>query len=65
MYNFLSETDVLKDVVSKLTNAGIPYMLTGSLAMSYYAQPRMTRDRDIVVYVKQEDIDPLEALFNK
>ena len=39
----------LQDLCSKLEGGGIGYMLTGSLAMSYYARPRMTRDIDIVV----------------
>ena len=44
----LSELEVLKDVCSRLEREGIGYMLTGSMAMNYYAQPRMTRDIDIV-----------------
>ena len=39
----------LQDLCARLDVAGIPYMLTGSLAMSYYARPRMTRDIDLVV----------------
>ena len=41
-----TEIDILKDVVKKFETLGIPYMLTGSMAMTYYAQPRMTRDID-------------------
>ena len=39
----------LRDVCTRLDAAGIAYMLTGSLAMSYYARPRMTRDIDLVI----------------
>jgi predicted nucleotidyltransferase len=39
----------LRDVCARLDSAGIAYMLTGSLAMSYYARPRMTRDIDLVI----------------
>ena len=39
----------LQDLCVRLESAGIDYMLTGSLAMSYYARPRMTRDIDLVV----------------
>jgi len=46
-----TEFDVLKDVIQKFDKLGIKYMLTGSLAMSYYAQPRMTRDIDLVVEI--------------
>jgi hypothetical protein len=39
----------LGDVCARLDGASIAYMLTGSLAMSFYARPRMTRDIDLVV----------------
>jgi|SRR5215831_2432470 len=55
----LNEFDVLRDVAHRLTDIGIPYMLTGSLAMNYYALPRMTRDIDIVVGVQLDDIDAI------
>ena len=45
----LSELDVLRDLVARLDGAGIEYMLTGPVAMNFYAQPRMTRDVDLVV----------------
>jgi len=43
------ELAALQDLCARLEKAGIAYMLTGSLAMSYYARPRMTRDVDLVV----------------
>lgn len=43
------QLEFLHLIVSRLDEAGIPYMLTGSMAMSLYSQPRMTRDIDIVV----------------
>jgi len=39
------QLDILKLVARRFDGAGIPYMLTGSLALSYYAEPRFTRDR--------------------
>jgi hypothetical protein len=63
--NQTSEIKVLRDVVEKLHIAGIPYMLTGSFALGYYAQPRMTRDLDIVLAVEEKDIDPLLSSFGK
>ena len=38
-------------------------MLTGSMAMNYYAQPRMTRDIDIIVAVGPADADRMLSLF--
>ncbi len=43
------ELRALQDLCARLDGAGVEYMLTGSLAMSYHARPRMTRDIDIVV----------------
>jgi predicted nucleotidyltransferase len=43
------ELQALRDVCARLDDAGIAYMLTGSLAMSFYARPRMTRDIDLVI----------------
>ena len=42
-----NEIDIIRDVAARLEGVGIPYMLTGSMAMNYYAQPRMTRDIDL------------------
>jgi hypothetical protein len=39
----------LADVIARLEHAGIPYMVTGSLASSYHGEPRATRDLDIVI----------------
>jgi len=55
----LSELEVLQDVCARLEKAGIDYMLTGSMAMNYYAQPRMTRDIDIVVELESFEPDYL------
>jgi predicted nucleotidyltransferase len=41
--------EVLRRVALKLEQSNIPYMVTGSIAASYYGLPRATRDLDIVV----------------
>ena len=55
----LNELNILKSVVQKLNKNNIPYMITGSIAMSYYSIPRMTRDIDIVV-----EIDNVDKFYN-
>ena len=40
------ELEVLAQVTGRLEEAGIAYMLSGSMALNHYAQPRMTRDID-------------------
>jgi 3-keto-L-gulonate-6-phosphate decarboxylase len=59
-----SELDVLGIVANRLEAAHVPYMLTGSFAMAYYATPRMTRDLDIVVALKVSDAAALAAQFS-
>jgi len=61
--NNLNEIDVLRDVSCKLQRGGIPFMVTGSMAMNYYAQPRMTRDIDIVVSIHKKNIEKIIHLF--
>jgi hypothetical protein len=58
-----NEIDVIRDLAAKFTRGGIDYMLTGSLAMNYYAQPRMTRDIDVVVALEPPDAERLTDLF--
>lgn len=60
----MTELEVLGDVAARLERAGFAYMLSGSLAMSYYATPRMTRDIDLVVEMRQEDAERLRAAFD-
>lgn len=59
----MNEADVLRDVVGKLERAGIEYRLTGSMAMTYYAQPRMTRDLDLVVALSEADAERIVSVF--
>lgn len=61
MYN---ELDIVRDVSARLDGAGIGYMLTGSMAMNYYAQPRMTRDIDVVVALQPADAARMVQLFS-
>jgi hypothetical protein len=57
------ELDVLRIVTGRLDAAAIPYMVTGSMAMNYYAVPRMTRDIDLVVELSDADVDRLWRLL--
>jgi len=50
------ELKTLRDIVTRLESAGIDYMLTGSVALNSYAQPRMTRDIDLVVAFVMKDV---------
>lgn len=55
----MSLTAFLEKVVEVLEAAGIPYMLTGSLAAAFYAVPRATQDIDVVIETEEPGIDRL------
>jgi hypothetical protein len=59
----LDQLAVLKLVTGRLDAAGIPYMITGSIALGHYAQPRFTRDIDLVVELRPDDAERIAALF--
>ncbi len=54
---------VLSDVTARLESAGFEYMLTGSVAMNHYSQPRMARDIDIVVFLASRDSSNFVKIF--
>ena len=57
--------ELLATIIERLDRAGIPYMVSGSLASSYHGEPRATRDVDIVVEPEpdalSELVDDLQA----
>jgi hypothetical protein len=57
------QLDVLKLVAERLQRADIPYMISGSIALNYYAQPRLTRDIDVVVALRPEDAERVTDMF--
>lgn len=59
-----TELDIIADIAGRFDALGIPYMLTGSIAMNYYAEPRMTRDIDVVIALRSEDIESLTSEFS-
>lgn len=59
-----TELDIIADIARRFDALGIPYMLTGSIAMNYYAEPRMTRDIDVVIALRSEDIESLISEFS-
>ena len=59
----MNQIDIVRDISHRFEQAGIPYMLTGSMAMNYYARPRMTRDIDVVIAIAPEEVGRVAALF--
>jgi len=59
----VSITSFLPRVTHILDGAGVPFMLTGSLAAAYYATPRATQDIDVVIDAEGEGIEELVQGF--
>lgn len=59
----MSQSELLKTVVRVLDEAGIEYMVTGSIASSLQGEPRSTHDVDLVVALKPSGVDALIRAF--
>jgi hypothetical protein len=49
--------------VRPLNRAGIRYVVTGSVAAIFYGEPRLTHDVDLVVFLRDSDIQALAEAF--
>ena len=59
----MSQQAFLKKVIGALDDAGIPYMVCGSLGSSFHGEPRATMDVDIVIDPTPDQLDRfLDAL---
>jgi hypothetical protein len=47
---------LLEKICQILEALQIPYMLSGSVAMNFYTDPRTTRDIDIIVELQNQDV---------
>ncbi len=56
--------EFLKKIIQYFNTHDIPYMLSGSMAMSVYTLPRATRDFDFVVHLQPKDIESFVAHFS-
>lgn len=63
MTKIIEPIEVLRDVTERLDNGKIAYMLTGSMAMMYYATPRYTADIDIVIELNTKKSLEISTLF--
>lgn len=58
-----NEMDILLEVAENFERLGIDYFLTGSFAMIFYAEPRLTRDIDLVARIRPELAGRLHERF--
>ncbi len=59
----MQDPDLISLFVTPLENAGITYMITGSIASSIYGEPRNTLDIDLVVLLEKNQIPLLPTLY--
>jgi hypothetical protein len=59
----MSQSELLIYLAQRLDAAGVRYMVTGSIASSYYGQPRSTHDIDLVVELDPASIPALRTAF--
>ena len=55
--------DTLNDMVGRLNDLGVEYMVTGSVAMSNYVTARSTMDIDVIIEIEQSDLQRFERRF--
>jgi hypothetical protein len=61
----MSVPAVFHRITSALDEAGIAYMLAGSLASAYYVSPRSTQDIDLVIAATPEQLRKFVQLLSK
>lgn len=49
--------------VRPLNRSGIRYVIGGSVAAIFYGEPRLTMDVDVMVFLRDTDIERLPAIF--
>lgn len=59
----MTEQELLKDCLDRLSRSGLNYMLVGSMAGNYWGIPRSTHDIDFVIEYEAENIDQIVGLF--
>lgn len=60
----MGEREILDDITRLLTKNKIPYLLTGSYAVSYYGIPRATHDIDLIIEVSRENYSQLKKAID-
>jgi len=60
----MSQQELLKKVIQTLDQAGIQYMLTGSVVSSLQDEPRSTHDIDMIVAIQNLKVHKLVEVFH-
>ncbi|RKY03520.1 hypothetical protein DRP77_05930 [Candidatus Poribacteria bacterium] len=60
----MAQVELLREIVKTLNELGIPYALTGSIASSFYGEPRGTHDIDVVIALSPSDVERFIRSFD-
>ena len=55
----MPEPELFLLFVRPLNRGGIRYVVSGSVAATFYGEPRLTHDVDVVVFLNSNDIEKL------
>lgn len=61
----VGQEELLKRVTSLLSEAQIPYMVTGALSVIFYGRPRASHDIDFVIEAEEKDIAKITKVFQQ
>ena len=59
----MPETSLFLMFTQRLNTLGVPYMVSGSVAVIIYGEPRLTHDVDLIVVLDREHIARLPEVF--
>src|SRR5438094_142286 len=61
----MRQREFLAKLVLELTEAGIPYMLSGSMGSSLHGEPRATNDIDLLIAPSEKQLDLFVQSFQE
>ena len=59
----MPQTELFVIFTERLETAGIPYMVSGSVASIIYGEPRLTNDIDVIVHISSGDVGKVTEAF--
>jgi hypothetical protein len=59
----VTQAELLRYLAEVLETLGVEYMIGGSHAAMYYGEPRLTRDVDVIVELRLDDLPAFVARF--
>lgn len=61
----MQELDLFRIFIERLNKLNITYIITGAAASIIYGEPRMTHDLDMVIEIKEDEIESFTKIDEK